>query len=129
MAEQGTLCINADVLKKAGANASSTATAEAYTNVYIKEAEGTLCLAAKYDFVTNYSSLSAIGKEALRDGVSCYSAAMAVMYNTSGFISRQDALISLNFLWATWQRLLDRVERDNAFVDFIITGTGGNEDT
>ena len=43
MAELGTLAVNADVVEEAGLNANATYTAEAYTNKYIKKAEGVLC--------------------------------------------------------------------------------------
>lgn len=129
MAEAGTLCINGDVEKKAGTNASSTSTAEAYTNVYILEAEAQLATAARYDWVTNYSSVSTIGKEILRDAASSYAAVLAINYDMSGFTSRQEALAMVNILWAGFQKTLNLLEKDNRFIDFVISGTGGNEDT
>jgi len=39
MVEAGTFCVNADVLRKVGAHASATSVNEAYTNVYIVDAE------------------------------------------------------------------------------------------
>lgn len=128
MVEAGTLCINADVLKKAGANASSTSTAEAYTNVYIKQAEAQIATSARYDFVTNYASVSAIGKEILRDAASSYAAILAINYDLAGFISKQEALTIINILWAGFQKVLSLLEKDNKFLDFIITGEGGNDD-
>lgn len=124
MVEAGTLCINADVLKKAGASASSTATAEAYTNVYIKMAEGLLCAAARYDWVTNYASVSTIGKEVLRDAASSYAAVMAINYQMSGFTSRQEALVMVNILWAQFQETLRLLREDNKYKDFVLTGSG-----
>lgn len=124
MAEEGTLCINGDVLKKAGSRASSTSTAEAYTNVYIKEAEGQLCTAARYDWVTNYSSISTIGKEILRDAASSYAAALAIAYNTNGFNSTQEALAIVNILWAGFEKCIRLLEKDNKYKSFILTGDG-----
>lgn len=124
MAEQGTLCINADVLKMAGANASSTATAEAYTNVYIKMIEGQICTSARYDFVTNYASVSAIGKEMLRNLVAAGAGVLVINYNMAGFTSRQEALMMVNILWAYFQRGIALLERDNKYKDFILTGDG-----
>lgn len=123
MAEEGTLCINADVLKKAGARASSTATAEAYTNVYIQEAEGHLCTASRYDWVTNYSSVSAIGKEILRDAASSYAAVQCINYDISGF-RKQEAVFMVNILWAAFQKTLNLLEKDNNYRNFILTGSG-----
>jgi len=124
MAEEGILAINADVLKKAGVGASATSTAEVYTNVYIKQAEGQLCTAARYDWVTNYASLSSIGKEILRDAVSSYAAVLAINYDMRGFTSRQAALTTVNILWAGFQKVLTLLEKDNNYKDFIYTGVG-----
>ena len=124
MAEEGTLCINADVLKKAGLNANSTATAEAYTNVFIKMAEGILSTAARYDWKTNYSSISTIGKEILRDAASSYAAVLAMNYDMSGYTSRQETLVMVNILWAGFQKTIDLFEKDNDYRDFVLTGSG-----
>jgi hypothetical protein len=124
MAEEGTLAINADVAKKAGANASATSAAEAYTNVYIKEAEGLICAISRYDWVTNYAGVSAIGKECLRDAVASYAAVKVINYDMSGFTSRQEALIMINILWACWSETLRLLAKDNNYKDFIKTGVG-----
>ena len=124
MVEAGTLCINADVLKKAGAKASATSIADTYTNVYILLAEAQLCTAARYDWVTNYASVSAIGKEILRDAASSYSAVLAINYDMSGFTSRQEALMMINILWAGFQKALTLLEKDNNYRDFILTAEG-----
>lgn len=123
MAEAGTLCINADVVKKAGANASTTATAEAYTNVFIKEAEGFVCTQARYDLVTNYSSISAIGKEILRDIVSSLAAVKAINYDMSGFTSRTEAQVMLDANYNTAVEGINLL-RDEKYRAFIITGVG-----
>ncbi len=124
MAEEGTLAINADVLKKAGANASTTATAEAYTNVFIKEAEGQLSTAARYNWIDNYSSISTVGKHILRDAASSYAAVQAINYDMSGFTSRQEALIMVNILWAGFQKCITLLEKDVNYRLFILQGTG-----
>ena len=124
MVEAGTLAINADVEKEAGAKASATSSAEAYTNVYILKAEGKICLDTRYDWVTNYTSVSAIGKEALREAVSCYAAIAVINYDMSGFTSRQEALIMINVLWAKYIDIVKRVVKDNIYKEFIDSGVG-----
>lgn len=124
MAEEGTLCINADVLKKAGANASSTATAEAYTNVFIKMAEAQLSTSARYDWVTNYASVSTIGKQILKDAASSYAAVLAMNYQMVGYTSRQEALTMINILWAGFQKVINLLEKDNKYKEFILSGDG-----
>lgn len=124
MAEEGTLCINADVLKKAGANASSTATAEAYTNVFIKMAEAHLSSSARYDWVTNYASCSTIGKQILKDAASSYAAILCINYDMKNFTSRQEAMNMINILWAGFQKCINLLEKNNNYKDFILTGAG-----
>jgi hypothetical protein len=124
MAEAGTLCINADVVKQAGANVSATSIAEGYTNVYIKLAEGKICLDTRYDWVTNYASVSAIGKEVLREAVSCYAAVAAINYNMVAYSSRQEALIMINILWARYIDIVKRITTDNKYKEFILSGVG-----
>lgn len=124
MAEEGTLCTNADVAEEAGAKANPTYTAEAYTNKYIKKAEGKLCLDTRYDWVTNYASVSTIGKEILRQAVSCLAAVKCINADMSGFISRQEALIMINVLWAQYSDIVAKIVKDNNYKDFILTGEG-----
>lgn len=123
MAEEGTLAINADVLKKAGSKASSTSTAEAYTNAYIKLAEGQLSAAARYDWITNYASVSTVGKHILRDATSSYAAIWAVDYNVEGFTTTQ-YLTKINTLWASFQKVINLLEKDNNYKEFILSGSG-----
>ena len=124
MVEAGTLCENRDVAKEAGANANATSVAEAYTNIYIKLAEGKICLDTRYDWVTNYASVSTIGKEILREACSCYAAIAVINYDMSGFSSRQEALIMINILWARYIDIVKRISGDNKYKEFILSGSG-----
>lgn len=124
MAEEGTLAINANVVYKAGANHNTTYSAEAYTNFYIKLAEGKICLDTRYDWVTNYASVSTIGKEILREAVSCLAAIDVISVDMSGFSSRQEALIRVNVLWARYSDIVAKIVKDNNYKDFILTGVG-----
>ena len=124
MVEEGALAINADVVKAAGVNVSATSIAEGYTNVYIKEAEGQICTSTRYDWVTNYASVSAIGKEILRSATASYAAIKAINFDMSGFTSRQEALTMVNILWADYQKLILLMEKDNNYKEFILSGEG-----
>jgi len=124
MAEEGTLCTNANVAYEAGANASATSKAESYTNVFIKKAEGKICLDTRYDWVTNYSSISTIGKEILREATSCYAATAVINYDMSGFSSRQEALLMVNILWAKYIDIVKKIVEDNKYKEFILDGEG-----
>jgi len=124
MVEAGTLCTQGNVAYWAGANVNATYTAEAYTNVYIKAAEGAICTETRYDWVTNYASVSTIGKEALRKATACLAAIDCVNADMSGFTSRQEALIMINILWANYRAVMNLILKDNNYKDFILTGAG-----
>ena len=124
MAEEGTLAVNSNVVYEAGLGHNTTYSAEAYTNYYIKKAQGKLCLDTRYDWVTNYSSVSTIGKEILREAVSCYAAVIVVQQDMGGYTSRQEAMTIVNILWARYAEIVQRITTDNKYKDFILTGAG-----
>lgn len=121
MVEAGTLCANADVKNKAGANANSTAIAEAFTNVAIVAAEGFICASARYDFVTNYSSISTIGKAFLKDLTSSLAAIKVIEYDMSGFTSRTESQTMLDVNYSVVVEGINLL-RDDKFRDFIKSG-------
>jgi len=124
MAEEGTLAINDNIVKEAGAKQNTVYSAEAFTNYYIKKAEGKICLDTRYDWVTNYASVSTIGKEILREAVSCLAAISVINNDMSGYTSRQEALNMLNVLWARYSDIVKRIVIDNKYKDFILTAEG-----
>lgn len=124
MAEAGTLAIREDVVKRAGDGASSTSVAEAYTNVFIKMAEGKLCMDTRYDWVTNYSSVSTVGKEVLRDAVSALAAIDAIAQDMSGYLTLDEAKQLIDVNWARYAEIIKRIVDDNKYKDFILTGEG-----
>jgi hypothetical protein len=121
MVEAGTLCCNADVLKSAGVYANATAVAEAATNVYIKMAEGFVCTQSRYNWVTNYASVSTIGKEFLRDVTSAYAGIKAMEYDMSGYTSRTEAQTMLDILWSSVVECINLL-RDEDFKAFVLSG-------
>lgn len=121
MAEEGTLAINGDVVKFAGVNASSTSTAEAYTNVYIKMAEGFVCAQSHYDWVTNYASVSTIGKETLRTATAPIAAMMAIEYDMTGYFTQSEAQVMLDFLWSIAVEAINLL-RDDKYRTFVLNG-------
>lgn len=121
MAEEGTFCINADVLRKATGSANSTATAEAYTNAFIKESEGEINTVGGYDFKTNWASLQANYKIFLTGLASDMAAISCINYDMSGFASLTEAQFVVNVLFARVARGLALL-KDKTFVDRIING-------
>ena len=101
MVDAGTFCTTADVEKKAGANCSAVSKAEAYTNVYVQEAEGMIMCQIREDFKTDYASLNDETKELLRRATSNLAAMMVIIYDMSGFTTRIEAEDMLNVLYST----------------------------
>lgn len=124
MTEEGTLCTKGDIAKKAGKNVDVIIASEAVTNAIIKMAEGKICLDTRYDWVTNYSGVSTIGKEILREATASKSAIDVINYDMSGFTSRQEALIMVNILWAEYSDVVAKIVKDNKYKDFILNADG-----
>lgn len=114
-----TLCDSGAVKIKAGTNAA-TLTAAQYTNA-INKAEGFVCAQGRYDYVTNYASLSAIGKEFLKDITSSKAAIEVINNNMAGFTSRTEAQVMLD---VNYSNVVDcaNLLRDGKYKDFIKNG-------
>ena len=119
MADEGTFCTTAEVTRKSGASASATSKAEAYTNQYVKEAEGEICARVRYDYKTNYASLSTISKEVLRMAASNLAAIYVIQYDMSGFTSRIEAEDMVNILRDSYLRCL-QVLGDKKFREWAL---------
>ncbi len=120
MVEAGTLCGNTDVEKYSGLNGNSTADAEAYTNIYILEAEGIISGLVRDDVVTNYSSFNAVSKELLREATAAYAAIGVIAYDMSGYTSRIEGENMINILWAKW-RTIRKIMLDQKWLTFAKT--------
>jgi len=116
-----TLCTSGAVKLQAGSAVSTALTAANYTTL-INEAEGFLSVQAKYDWVTNYASCSAIGKTLLEDGAASYAAMNAVKYNMAGYTSRVEAQTILDVLWSKVVEIVNLI-RDDKYKQFIISGS------
>ena len=121
MVEAGTLTNNAEVLRKAGANAVAAAKDEAFTNQYILEAEGYISATAKYDFVKNYSKLDTNSKRILREVASNLAAIYVIIYDMSGFTTRTEAENMINILWGRLERGM-RSLLDDRSLNYITKG-------
>ena len=121
MTEEGTLCGQADVAKYAGADASTTSVAEAYTNVYIQCAEGFICMYTAYDWVTNYTSVSTIGKELLREATACLAAMAVINYDIKQFNLSSTAQTMLDFLYSRAIDIMKRLSEESGR-EFVLQG-------
>ena len=126
MASSGVLCDDTDVKMKAGAGISSTIDSgdTAETDFFIDCAEGMLCVATRYDWVTNIAVVSAIGKDLLKDAASAYAAIMCINYDMSGYTDRAEAMTMVNILWAQYRETINMLTKDNKYKEFILSGAG-----
>lgn len=100
MADTGIFATTDEIGRKAGANASSTATAEAYANDFIGQAESYINARTLYNWSDAYSTLDDDVKGILKDAGSSLAAIYIINYDMSGFTSRQEAIMMINILWA-----------------------------
>lgn len=91
MADTGIFATTAEIQRKAGANASSTSTAEAYTNDYIAQAESLINVLTRKNWSDAYSGLNADVKGLLKEAASNLAAIYCINYDMSGFTSRGEA--------------------------------------
>jgi len=112
MADTGIFATTAEIGYKAGANASTTAKAEAYTNSFIAQAESWINARTIYNWSDVYSTLNADVKGILKDAGSSLAAIYVIQYDMSGFTSRQEALIMINILWARVEECCKLLEKE-----------------
>ena len=120
MADTGIFCTTAEVARKAGANASATSVAEAYTNDYVAQAESTINVLCRYNFSDNYSTLNADTKQILKSAATCLAAIDVISYDMSGFTTRTEAEDMINVLRDSALRSLSLL-RDKKAQEFILT--------
>lgn len=118
MADTGIFCTTAEVLRKAGANASATAAAEAYTNDFVTQAESLINCTCRYNFSDDYAGLNADVKGLLKQVASDLAAIYVISYDMSGFFTRAEAENMVNILRDSALRGLS-VLRDKKTQDFI----------
>ncbi|KKL85264.1 hypothetical protein LCGC14_1956480 [marine sediment metagenome] len=95
-----TLCTSAQIIILAGANANATIVADTTSTAeFINRAEGLIIAETTFDWIANYTALSASVK--LIVNVTCASlAAMSIIqYDMSGYTSRLEAQTMLDVLW------------------------------
>lgn len=119
MVDTGIFATSAEVLRKVGSGASSTATAEAYTNDFMTQAESFINATTRYNWSDAYSTLNADVKGILKDAASSLAAMYVIQYDMSGYTSRQEALTMLNLLWTRAQAAI-RILEEAKNRDFIV---------
>ena len=106
MADTGIFCTTAEVQRKAGANASATSKAEAYTNDFVTQAESEINTATRYNWSDAYAALDVDVKGILKEAASNLAAIYVIMYDMSGYTSRVEAEDMINILRDGYLRCL-----------------------
>ena len=119
MADTGIFATTVEIQRKAGANASATSKAEAYTNDYISQAEAEINSSVRYNFSDNFATLNADTKNILKEAASNLAAIYVITYDMSGFDSRIEAEDMINVLRDSYLRCI-KVLRDKKVEDFIL---------
>lgn len=100
MAEEGKFSTRAEVLRHAGAGASTTSNAEAYTNQYQAEAEALINVLCGYNWSDNYASANVDVKEILKLASNCFSAIGVIKYDQKAtYSSTREAENLININW------------------------------
>ena len=98
MADTGIFATTAEVQRKAGANASATATSEAYINDFMTQVESQINSVTRFNWSDAYSGLNADTKGILKEVSSNLAAIYFIQYDMSGFTSRVEAEDMINVL-------------------------------
>ena len=124
MAWEGTLTTEAECNSLAGENVDATGWVEANKNAWVKQAEAFLTILGKYDFVTNYASISANFKPLLSEYCARYAAMNGILYNQSGYIDANELTDNLQvemMLNAIVMRLraIEKLIENQDFINFL----------
>ena len=83
MADTGIFATTAEVSRKAGANVSATANAEAYINDFMTQAESFINTFCRFNFSDNYSTLNVDIRGILKEVASNLAAIYVIQYDLS----------------------------------------------
>lgn len=89
MTDTGIFATTAEVQRKAGAKASTTANVEEYINDYIAQAESLINVRTRYNWSDNYASLNTDVKMILKEVASNLAATYVINYNILNFSQRE----------------------------------------
>ncbi len=114
-----TLCTSGAAIAKAGANANSTITASGGTLLnWSNEAESMACALTGIDVVTQFSGLTANGKEVLQQYTSAVVAQNIINYDVGTYFANEATLI-LNVLENQKNEAQQRLSNKRFIVDYL----------
>ena len=118
MVDTGIFATTAEVIRKAGANASSVSATEAYINDYITQAESYINAVTRINYSDSYSSLNVDKKAILKEAASNIAAMYVIEYDMSGFASLAEAQTMLNVLWDRAEKAINLL-KEKPHTDFV----------
>ena len=121
MADTGIFATTAEVQRKVGASASTTANAEAYINDFMVQAENLINVTCTFDFSAAYSGLTAQVKSILKAAASAWAAMRVINYDVDS-IGRSSATLRLNVLKDEYNTAMAELKVKNT-QDFINNDT------
>lgn len=93
------ICTSQAIIRKAGANASATATASsALLADYCDQAESTICMRTRKDWITDWANVDTNIKPSVSEAVAAIAAMSIINYDMSGYTSRAEAQTMLDVL-------------------------------
>ena len=121
MSDEGLFATTAEIQRKAGANASATSKAEAYTNDFVAQAESFINVATRHNWSDDYSGLNVDTRDILKEVASNLAAIYVISFDMSGFTSRIEAEDMINVLRDSGLRALSilRDKKNETFMEGV----------
>ena len=127
MADVGIYATNAQIIARAGAKASATSKAVAWTDAVILDCENVINVLCRKIFAVDaaaFTALSVSTKYVLTDAAACLCAIYVIQYDLSGFTTRIEAEDMINILRDAFLRDVSLL-RDKKTQDFLMAPTTG----
>jgi len=118
MADEGVFATTTEVTRKSGAGASATATAEAFVNDFIAQAESEINIATRFNWSDVYATLNVDLRDILKEAATNLAAIYIISYDMSGYTSRTEAEDIINVLRDGYLRAIS-ILRDIKNRDFL----------
>jgi hypothetical protein len=117
MVDTGIFATTAEIGYKAGANASATSIAEAYTNSFVSQAESRINVETHYNWSDVYSSLNADVKGVLKEAASDLAAIYCLNYDL-GSVGVAEAKARIDVLMFSYNACI-KILKEQIAKDFI----------
>jgi hypothetical protein len=118
MVDTGIFATTAEVQRKVGYGANSTANAEAYTNDFMTQAESRINVETHYNWSDKYAALNADVKGILKEAASNLAAVYVISYDWRNFSSKVEAQGRIDTLLFNYNACI-KLLKEQVAQDFI----------